>query len=426
MIQQFLTVYKRYLSNLSATFVSQAVSALSILFLTPVLLKSLGQEQFGWYGVLLNIIVFSSIFDFGLNIGLLRRLIHQKEASVWVINAMFFFFLSVFVVSVPLYYFLYRSGFLAGDQRLLLTALCTALIVVQNIIAVFFDVIIQSANKIFVGKLIRVVKTITEFFVLFFLCRKGSVVLLLQATALINMAYIGVLFLYSKKEVNYQLSWAYFKPSVLWNHIQYSFWYFQNALATVLVYNAQIVLISSFVDSGSVTKYLLVTRFFDVLRMGLTNFTVVLFPSLSLLQAQENWQQLKRMFLRVLLRVALLVLLVFSLVLAFGQPVFVYWSKYQDPMTIQLFQIYAVYVALLIIDHVPTVFLSAFKFNKFPAIVSTIQGALGLLLIYLVIPRYGIVGAITASLLAFLCTNFLFNPWYLIRKMNAQFQTRIG
>jgi O-antigen/teichoic acid export membrane protein len=104
-IRSVLSNYGRYLSNLSATFVSQAVTALSILLLVPVLLKNLGSEQFGIYFVLLNVITLGSIFDFGLNTGLLRELIHKPDKSQWVINAMFFFFLIVFLVSFRFFIF---------------------------------------------------------------------------------------------------------------------------------------------------------------------------------------------------------------------------------------------------------------------------------------------------------------------------------
>jgi O-antigen/teichoic acid export membrane protein len=421
LIRSLISIYGRYLSNLSATFVSQAVSALSILFLTPVFLKMLGAEQFGRYGVLLNVILLSSVFDFGLNMGLLRKLIHQKEKSSWVINAMFFFFIFVFILSIPLFYFLYRSEILKSDGRFLNTAFFTGLIVIQNIVAVFFDIIIQSANKIFIGKLIRISKTVIEFVVLFFVAAKGSVSLLLLATAVINFFYIAALFLYSKKEINYKLSWSLFRIAILWDHIKYSFWYFQNTLASVLVYNAQVILISSFVDSASTAKYLLVIRFFDVIRTGLANFTMVLFPSLSMLQAQANWKQLRKMFLQVLLRVTIMVLFVFSLVLTVGEKLFTTWSSYDDHVIIRLFQLYSVFLALLVIDHVPTVFLSALKFNKYPSIVGTIQGLLALFLCVYLLPVYGIVGAIYASLIALLCTNLFFNPIYLFNKINSHY-----
>lgn len=416
-LQQLKNRHGLYLSNLGATFISQAATALSILFITPVLVKNLGAESFGIYGVLLNVFVFASILDFGLNIGLLRRLIHQKEETTKLINAMFFFFLFVFVASVPIYYFLFRNGLLQSDNNFFFTSVFTGLIVVQNILAVFFDVMIQSVNKIFVGKVIRVVKTVVEFVALYFVSRTGSIAALLLTSTIVNTLYIAVLFLYSKKEVRYTISWRYFNLGVLLHHIRYCFWYFQNILATVLVYNAQIIMISSFVDPLSVTKLLLVMRFYDVIRTGIANFTGVLFPSLSAMQAEENWAHLRRTFFRVFTRVTVMVVVIFAFVLTVGEKVFLYWAKYNDQLTVDLFRIYSVFIALLLIEHVPLVFLSALKFNRLPSIVATVQGVAGLVLGYFLLPRYGILGATFGSLASFLCTNFLFNPIYLYRKL---------
>jgi O-antigen/teichoic acid export membrane protein len=416
-IQYLKNNHGRYLSNLSSTFISQAVTALSILLLTPVLMQQLGIERFGAYGVLSNVIIFSSIFDFGLNIGLLRSLIHDKTEQVVLINSMFFFFAGVFAVSAPLYYLVFSNGILKGPHDLPVISLLIALIVIQNILGVLFDVIIQSVNKIFVGKMIRIVRTTIEFVALFFACRLKSVPVLLLVTATVNFFYLIALFLYSKKEVQYQLSWHYFKFQVLVKHVRYSFWYFQNALASVLVYNAQAIMMGGLLNSADVTRYLLVTRFYEIIRTGLSNFTMVLFPSLSAMQARGDWKELQKTFFRVFLRVTLMVVVAFSILLTVGQYFFVYWSKSNDEVTTHMFQVYSILVALLIIEHVPTVFLSALKFNKLPAIVSTIQGVLGLALSYVLLPRYGVIGVVFGSLSAFLVTSFLFNPLYLLRSI---------
>ena len=47
-----------YIKNLFFTYFSQGVTAISLLILTPFLNYSLGIENFGIYGVLLNIISF--------------------------------------------------------------------------------------------------------------------------------------------------------------------------------------------------------------------------------------------------------------------------------------------------------------------------------------------------------------------------------
>ena len=417
---QFLTLHKRYLSNLGATFVSQAVSALSVLILTPFFLKELGTEQFSIYGVILNLIVFSSIFDFGLNIGLLRKLVHQDQAQIQIINILFVFFIGLFFISIPIYIGVFNLGFVSNISHSPFIPILVAIVVSQNIIAILFDVIIQSVNKIFVGKLIRIVRTLIEFVLLFFICKFGSVKYLLLTTVCVNFIYILALFIFSKKELNYHISIQYFKWNILKDHIIYSFWYFQNALASVTVYNAQIIMISNFIDSINVARYLVVTRFYDVIRTGLTNFTMVLFPTISGLQAEGNWIRLKKVYLNVLLRVTILVIVTFTIILTLGQNIFLQWSRFNDPVILRLFHLYSFFVALLIIEHVPTVFLAAFKFNKYPSIIATIQGLMGLLLTYLLLPHFGIIGGVIGCLAAFLLTNFWFNLYYLNSKLNQK------
>lgn len=419
-LNQFLSLHKRYLSNLGATFISQAVSALSILILTPYFLKELGTAQFSIYGVILNLIVFSSIFDFGLNIGLLRKLVHQDQAQIQLINILFVFFIGLFIFSIPIYIGVFNLGLVSNIRHSLFIPILVAIVVSQNIIAILFDVIIQSVNKIFIGKLIRISRTLIEFVLLFYICRTGSVKYLLLTTVCVNFLYILALFIFSKKELNYHISIKYFKWTILKEHIVYSFWYFQNAVASVTVYNAQIIMISNFVDSVNVARYLVVTRFYDVIRTGLTNFTMVLFPTISGLQADGNWQKLKKIYLNVLLRVTFLVIVTFTIMLTFGQNIFLHWSRFNDPVVITLFQLYSFFVAMLIIEHVPTVFLAAFKFNKYPSIVASIQGMIGLLFTYLLLPHYGIIGGVIGSLIAFLLTNFWFNLYYLNKKLNQQ------
>lgn len=414
-----LLTYKRYLSNLGASFLSQAVTAASILLLTPVLLQSLGEQMFGVYGILLNIIALSVVFDFGLNIGLLRKLIHEKEKSVHVVNSVFFFFVVLSIIAVPLFYILFRFDVLKSDGQYLITGIFTALIVGQNMLAVFFDVMIQSADKIFVGKMIRVAKTVLEFFVLYVLSRLGSIKWILAGSAIINLVYLLVLARYARKEVSYQLSVSYFRWNIFADHLRYSFWYFQATISSVLVYNAQIIMIGSLVAPAAVSRYFMVMRFFEVIRTGIGNFTLILFPSLSMMQAAAEWHRLQRMFLRVLLRVVVLVILMGLLMLTIGEQLFIYWSKYNDQATLQLFRWYTLLIALLLIEHVPFTFLSAFKFNKLPAVVGTVQGIAGLILTWFLVPVYGIAGAVIGSVIALLGTNFLFNPVYLFSKMKA-------
>ncbi|MFX7739783.1 hypothetical protein ABTJ99_20530, partial [Acinetobacter baumannii] len=68
-------------------------------------------------------------------------------------------------------------------------------------------------------------------------------------------------------------------------------------MATVLVFNAQMILISFQAAATEISGYLVLTRFFDIIRIGLTNFTQVLFPKIVQITTGANWEEIKKLFL---------------------------------------------------------------------------------------------------------------------------------
>ncbi len=419
-IKNWFEVNGRYLLNLGSTFFSQGTTAIVLLLLTPVLVKNLGESGFSIYGVLLNLVLVASVFDFGLNTGLVHRLIQEPHYRTGLLNAVFFFYLIILFLVFPVIYFLFRVDWVAFQGGHWRVALILASIVSQNMLAMFFEAIFQSVNKVFISKWIRVIRTVVEAVLFYWLSYKGSFELLLVVSVVINFIYILFLFIFSRRMVPYSIHWKYFSPKTLRSQLSYSFWYFQSMLATVIAYNIQILLLSHFLTPLQMTIFLLVFRFFEVFRTGLTNFTFVLFPSISAMQAQKDWAGIRNQFQLVLVRVFLLSTLVFTFMVWKGGELFSWWSKYNTAESKSLFQVYAFYVFLLVIDHVSVVFLSALKYNRTPSIVSTIQSTASLFLTAVLLQPLGLQGAIWGSLIAFGLTSLIFNPTYLLYRIKKE------
>jgi len=419
-----ISANSRYFFNLCSTFLSQIVSALSVLILTPILLSKLGAADFSIYGVLLNLVVFSGIFDFGFNIGLLKKLISKDSSAEQLISTLLSFFFLLFLFGFPILYLLFSKDIFKLGENYLFYAFLTACLIVQNIIAVLFDVVIQSANKIFVGKIIRVIKVSLEFVLILILCNYHSIVLLLSASLLVNCLYILLLWLNAKKVVPFVFDINDFSLVLLSKHFVFSFWYFLSSVAGMLVFNSQVILMNFFVGAEGVAKYLIITRFYDIIRIGLSNFTIVLFPTLAKIQAEGNWVLLKSFFYKSLLRVSIFAILVFFLTLFIAKPFFLNWSKYSDTEMNTLFIVFSIFILFIVIENVAATFISALKLNRLPTIVAIFQGILGLLLGYFLLMKYGIIGMAIASLIALISTNFIFNPWYLVKKMNEHIKLK--
>ena len=143
MLNFFKTYFtdKLYLKNLFFTYFSQSVTAITLLILTPFLSYSLGINNFGIYGVLLNIISFSVIFDFGFNAGLLRKYIFKSINYENLTNNLFIFFIGLLFFLIPIIIFILIYFVQITKFSSLFFGLLLSIIVVQNILILFFEIV---------------------------------------------------------------------------------------------------------------------------------------------------------------------------------------------------------------------------------------------------------------------------------------------
>lgn len=419
MIQKLFLSDRLYLANVGATFMSQLFSALSVLVLTPKLLGALGNEQFALYGLVLNAVVFGGIMDLGMNIGMLRRMIHEKEktntlfTSLLVTYLAFFVLLSLFALVVQAVFPAIFSGMTPGQVYTLI------LLIIQNIIAALFDVMIQSSQKIFKAKIIRIVKTIVEFVSILYSLKSGSLNTILIIMVALNFLYIAALFVYARYEVGFNLKLKDFSISTIYSHVQYSFWYFLTTLSGVLVFNSQVFIIDRFSSTELLAQFIVFTRFFDIIRTSVSNFTVVLFPAIVTNERDENQEKLRSMFKSAMFRTGIILSVLFVVLYVLGEDIFSFWTKGHLIFDERLFYFFLLYIMLILVDNVSALFLSALKLNRLATIVSIIQGLLVLVLTTLTVGQYGLVGVVLSSILALCATSLLFNPIYLVSKLKS-------
>lgn len=417
----FIKLYfsdKLYLKNLFFTYFSQGVTAISLLILTPFLSYSLGINNFGIYGVLLNIISFSVIFDFGFNAGLLRKYIFKSYDNVKLTNNLFIFFISLLFFLIPVLIFVLYNFVQITQFSNLFIGLLLSIIVVQNILILFFETIIQSYNLIYISKILRSSKVVIEFILIFVFLKWINLNILLIISVLVNILILLIFYIFLYKKYKFKLNLRNFSLRLIFDHFIYSIWYFFTSLATVLVFNTQIILINYLIGSNAAAKFLIITRFFDIIRIAITNFTQVLTPHIIYVEIDNNWLKIKKLFITMMKRIIILSLFFAVLIHYFGPYFFIKWSKLNDNITLEMFQLYIVFITLIIVDNVSYIFINALKINKETTLMSILQGIINLLLTYVFVIKFGIIGAIYASLLSFIMTNMIYNPYHLLKTIS--------
>jgi O-antigen/teichoic acid export membrane protein len=419
-ILDFLNKNKLYVKNLFFTYFSQAITAFSLIILTPLLNKSLGIELFGIYGVILNLIAFFVIFDFGFNAGLLRKYILDSSDSKRLISSLFVFFGLLLFLVCPIIYLILIHSTTVFKLNLTIFSILVSLIIIQNILILLLETIFQSYNLIFISKLARSIKLLVELLLTLYFLRDISIHLLLYISIITNLLLLTSLYFYLFRNYQFRIDIDDFSFKSIINHFKYSVWYFLNSLASVLVFNSQIIAINYLVGSVIAAKYLIITRFFDIIRIALTNFTQILTPQIIYIEQTNNWVKIKELFLTVIKRVSFLTLILSVFIYFFGSYIFLEWSQLYDLETNNMFNLYILFISIVVIDNVTFIFLTSLKMNKNTTIVSIIQGFLNLVLTYLFVRNYGIIGSIYASILAFMLTNMIYNPYFLMRQIKIK------
>lgn len=417
-IRKIYNSNKLYLANLTSTFISQSINALTIIILTPLLTKEMGLNSFGTYGVILGVVAFSAIFDFGFNIGLLRRYIHLPNSSSGLLNSLLLFYFFLLFLFVPALYLIYAKIIHSNTQNFLILAILSAFLIYQNIVAVFFDTIIQAVHLLYISKLIRAAKLLVESILIIICIKQITLTKVLSITVLVNFIYILTLYLYARKKTSFKIVPNAFSMKLIIEHFSYCIWYFLSSFASVLILNTQIFTINYLLGSVQAAKYLVISKFYDIIRLAATNFTQVLFPKIIQTEVEQNWVMLKTLYLKMLFRVIFLVLLIILCIFWIGPIIFTKWSKINDIETIFAFKLFSLLVGFIIIDNVSVIFLNALKLNKIPTFVSIVQGVLGILFSYYFVKEYSLIGFVFGAGLSFILTNMVFNPLYLLKELN--------
>ncbi len=417
-IIEILNKNSLYVKNLFFTYFSQAITAISLLILTPLLNKALGIGLFGIYGVLLNLIAFFVIFDFGFNAGLLRKYILNSNESHHLINSLFVFFGILLIFVFPIIYLILFHSTSLLSSTIINYSLLISVIIIQNILILLLETILQSYNLIFVSKIARSLKLILELISTIILLKQISINILLYIAILTNLILLASLYIYLSTKQNFKLQLLQFSFRSIAQHFKYSIWYFLNSLASVLVFNSQIVVINYLVGSAIAAKFLIITRFFDIIRIALTNFTQILTPQIIYIEQSNDWNRIKDLFIKVIKRVSFLSIFITFLIYFFGRFIFLKWSKLYDVEINSMFNLYIFFILIIVIDNVTYIFLTSLKMNKNTTIVSVMQGILNLGLTYILVKKFGIIGSIYASIASFMLTSMIYNPIYLLRQIN--------
>ena len=414
-------------SGIILSYISELIKILSGIIYTPIMLRLLGQSEYGLYQLVYSVVSYLSLLSFGFTASYMRFYSRAKakndEGEVSRLNGMFMvIFLIIAVICVLCgavmignIEFIFGDGLTAEEYP---TARILMALMVLNLALTFpnsiFDSFTSAHERFFFQKLLVVLQNILNPFLTLPLLIMGyGSIGMVCVTTFLTIAKLVVNMWYSFKKLRVHFIFTGFKFSLLKEMWVFTFFIFLNQIIDQINWSVDKFLLGRILGTTAVAVYGLGSQINSMYLQFSTSISNVFVPKVNMIVATSNDNyELTRLFTKVG-RVQFIVLaLIFTGFIFFGQPFMYFWGGegYSESYYIALWLILPVTVPL--IQNLGIEIQRAKNKHKARSIVYLFVAIANVFVSIPFIYIYGPTGAAIGTAISLIAGNILFMNWY--------------
>ena len=412
------------------SYVNLAITCIIPLLYTPIMLRMLGQAEYGLYSLSNSVISYLSMLNFGMGSAVIRYVAKARaggdEEEVEKIVGLFaaiYIVLALLVIIVGFTLTIFADTWFAqGLTEDEIGRLRILMIIMSLSTAISFPVSVYSSvavayEKYIFRRLFDMVATIASpvlnLVVLFM--GKGSIGMALVGL-LIQIAYAPVFIGYCTKKLNLRVRFRNLPFSMLKDIWSFSAFVFLSTIVDMLYWSTDKVLIGALMGSVAVAVYNVGGVFTSMLQQMTSAISGVFTPRVTIMVTKNTPPQvLSDLLIRIGRLQYLIVAFILSGYIVFGRIFIHFWSgdEYQDAYIVALLTM--IPLAIPLIQNIAFSIILAQKKHQFRAIIYAVIAVINVVTTYLAIPRFGIIGAAVCTAIAFFFGNGLIMNIYYYR-----------
>jgi O-antigen/teichoic acid export membrane protein len=381
-----------------------------LLLLTPFTWHRLSQEELGIWTLLTTIITY-----FGLsNMGFLQSLVtelpkrrHDRHQLDKLISTVFFTLLGFSVVGLLAafviyfgfeYFFKISSENVGVAKASFWPAYVTFLLMFMS--SIFQNIMLSSA-KIVEKNLLEIAKIILTNGLIFVLILMGhGLVAIMWATFAVTVLYCLGLYWQAKNTLPFTLSFGFYDKAIFRQLAKPSLYYFIIGIGYQIVFFSDNILIANLAGASFVAVYAFTYRIPDICLKLIMKITDMKLPKITVLNSEKRFGELLQIHNRLMLfTLAIAVPVCLGLIL-FGVDVLEFWLNDRNRFDPQIMWIFAVYMLIHTIIHVPSAFISGMGIHKRLSYFSLLEAVLNIGFSIFFYQRIGLAGIALGTLLA--------------------------
>lgn len=398
---------------------------------TPIMLRILGQAEYGLYGIAQSIMGYISLLNFGIGGTIVRYLAKyraegnkEQEARVAglfikiysVVCGLILLAGLIFAANIEVY----GRSLSAGEVETLriLVVLMTLNTAVFLPFSVFSSVVIAYERYVF-SKLVGVLSTIAApvLNIVLLYCGFGSVGLVV-ASSIIHLITYGLYAWYALCRIKLRPSFRKAEPGLLREIMKYSAFVFLASIVDTLFWTTDKLIIGWARGTEDTAVYNIGATFNTYVTSLSSAISGLLVPKLTQMAVKEApKEEFSRIFIKVGRLQFVVISFIVSAFVAFGRQFIALWAgpEYSSSYYIALLTMIPVTVPL--IQNTGINILYALNKHQFRSVVYTCIAVLNVVLTFWWVESYGIIGAAMATCIAYVLGNILIINWYYYKKI---------
>lgn len=409
------------------SYIGQVIKILVNLIYTPVMLRLLGQSEYGLYQLVFSVVSYLSLLSLGFGSSYLRFYsrykVKEDEGGIARLNGMFMtIFLSISAVCILCGGIMlanireiFGSGLTDGEYE---TAKVLMALMVFNLALTFpnsvFNCAITAHEKYVFQKLLVIIENICSPFLAIplLIMGYGSVGMVLVTTFLTVTVIISNVY-FCLRKLHMRFIFRGFKLSLLKEMWVFTFFIFLNQIIDQINWSIDKFLLGRLVGTTTVAVYGIGGQINSMYLQFSTAISSVFIPRVNKIVAESNDNnELTNLFIKVGRVQFIVVMLILSGFIFFGQPFIRMWAGegYSESYVVTLFLIIPVTVPL--IQNLGIEIQRAKNKHRARAIVYFCISIGNIFLSIPLIKLFGATGAAIGTAISLIIGNIIYMNWY--------------
>lgn len=411
------------------TYLNIIVSIIVGFGYTPIILRLLGQAQYGVYSLIGSLVAYLSILDLGLGKAVIRyvaqnRIIGSKKREAE-LNGLFLIIYSIIgfialIIGVFIYFNFDKIFENTFNSNQLYIAKIMLLCLVINIAVSFplsvFTSIIQAYERFVFLRIINIMSTFLKptLALPFLYMGYGATFLVFTAT-IINIVSLLINLFYCIKFLNIKICFGKYKRNFLWEISGFSFFIFLGIIVDKIYWSTGQIIIGKMLGPTQIAIYAIAIQFITIYTQLSYAIGIVFFPRLTILTSNNiSKQELLNLLVktgRITTFIVSYIIVVFYLV---GEKFIFLWAGKDYLLAYDIILILMLSMLISTIQSMFTAMLQAMNRNKYYSSVCILSAIINIFLSIYLLNLYGIMGcAISTTISLLLSTGILMNRYYL-------------